>query len=197
MGGIILFIQILQTLSGVITQLPRRLFNYPAFTWKEKHLRQENHANKGQDSHLGGNFIYSLQRWNWNPKLRQSGIQSPLHTSSNAWTPTPGLGGAMSTLRFSWEPEHWCFPKSEFAQSFYGRISGNKRNGRETGDCVAQFSNETSWNQAAASGSKWKSPCTQCLLQTQSDVTWVTPGAGNGVFSQGSSAPLPSALCFC
>lgn len=38
------------------------------------------------------------------------------------------------------------------------------------GGCAAQFSNETSWNQAVASGSKLKSSCTQCLPQTQAEL---------------------------
>lgn len=144
MKVISLFIQILQTLSSIITQLPYRLSNYAAFTYKEKYLRHENCTNKSNDSQFDRNFSCNLQRWNLKPKLKWLEIQkqSPLQTAptiqcSNAQPATHDLVRVMSRLWFSLDPEYWCFFQSEFAQSFYGSISR-----KQAGKCFFQLSHK-------------------------------------------------------
>lgn len=87
---------------------------------------------------FGRNFIYNLQTLNIKHKLKQLEIQkqSPLQTApaiqeSNALSATCVLVCAMSRLWFSLKPEYWCFFKSEFAHSFYGKIS--RKNSGEMG----------------------------------------------------------------
>lgn len=128
-----LFIQILQTLSSIITQLPHRVSNYTVFTYKEKYFRPENCTNKGNDSQFDRNFIYNLQQWNLNHKLQELEIQkqSPLQSAPaiphiNALSTTHVLAHVMRRLWFSLEPEYWRFFKLEFAHGFYGGISRKK-----------------------------------------------------------------------